>query len=300
MKKMMFATIGLACLTALAACNNDEAATNGSAVAVVDGQEITEAEFVDTLKTRYGDQTLEFMIQEIVLNQVIEDLEITEEELEDELIKLRTEMGVEDNDALIAALQTQFNLPFETMDEFIEEYLRPHVAVQKLATEGVEITEEDKIAFYEENEAQFPEQVRASHILVEDEQTAAEVMEKIEAGEDFAELAIEYSTDPGSGPRGGDLNFFGKGQMVAPFEEAAFSLAIDEISEPVESEFGYHIIKVTDRRDSYEDYADQIEQTLLAQQSKSRDAVMEEIMAQADIKIKDSQFADLFSDQEEE
>ncbi|MFC0561781.1 peptidylprolyl isomerase [Halalkalibacter alkalisediminis] len=298
MKKQMIAVVGLACMTALVACNNDEGKTNGTPVAVVAGQEITESEFVDTLKERYGAQTLEIMIQEMILDNAIETVGVTDEEVEEELNTLRTELRAEDNDALLNTLETQFNLSFETVDDFIDEYLRPHLVVQKLATEGVEVTEEEKLAFYEENEEQFPERIRASHILVEDEGTANEVLEKLEAGEDFAELAIEYSTDPGSGARGGDLDFFGRGQMVPPFEEAAFALEIDEISEPVESDYGFHIIKLTDRQDSYQDYADQIEQTLIAQRSKSREAVMAELLEETNVEIKDSRYADLFKTEE--
>ncbi|WP_227937866.1 foldase protein PrsA [Alkalihalobacillus deserti] len=299
MKKQMIAAIGLACMTALVACNNDEATTNGTTIAVVDGEEITESEFIDTLQEKFGAQTLEVMIQEMVLEKTSETVDVTDEEVEEELTKLRTQLSVEDNDALLSTLEAQFNLSFETIDEFVDEYLRPNLVIQKLASEGVEVTEEEKLAFYEENKDQFPEMIRASHILVEDEETAAEVLEKLEAGGDFAELATEYSTDPGSGAKGGDLDFFGRGQMVPAFEEAAFALEMDEISEPVESDFGFHIIKLTDRKDSYEDYAEQIEQTLLAQRSKSRDVVMAELIEKANIEIKDSRYADLFSETEE-
>ena len=93
-----------------------------------------------------------------------------------------------------------------------------------------------------------PVQVSARHILVADEATAKEVKAKLDAGEDFAELVTQYSTDTGSVGSGGDLGYFPRGVMVAEFEEAAFTQPIGEIGEPVQSSFGYHIIKVEDRQ----------------------------------------------------
>ena len=87
--------------------------------------------------------------------------------------------------------------------------------------------------------------VRASHILVETLEEAQNLKAEIDNGADFGELAAQYSKCP-SGRNGGDLRYFGKGMMVKPFEDAAFSLAKGEVSEPVETQFGWHLIYVTD------------------------------------------------------
>jgi parvulin-like peptidyl-prolyl isomerase len=90
-------------------------------------------------------------------------------------------------------------------------------------------------------------QVRASHILVEDEKTAKKLKADIDAGADFKKVAKKNSKCP-SGEQGGDLGFFGKGQMVKEFEDAAFSLAVGVVSQPVKTEFGYHLIVVTAKK----------------------------------------------------
>jgi peptidyl-prolyl cis-trans isomerase C len=92
------------------------------------------------------------------------------------------------------------------------------------------------------------EEVKASHILVADEQTAISAIQKLEQGADFAELAREISTGP-SGPNGGDLGYFGRGAMVPVFEQAAFALDVGYFtSAPVQSQFGWHVIKLLDKR----------------------------------------------------
>ena len=90
-------------------------------------------------------------------------------------------------------------------------------------------------------------QVRASHILVPSEREANRILEELRKGKDFAETAKRHSSCP-SGKSGGDLGFFGKGQMVKEFEDAAFSLKAGELSKPIKTRFGFHIIKVTARK----------------------------------------------------
>jgi parvulin-like peptidyl-prolyl isomerase len=91
------------------------------------------------------------------------------------------------------------------------------------------------------------EQARARHILVETEEEAQEVVDRLEAGEEFADLAVELSTDTGSAAEGGDLGFVPRGRFITPVDEAVFTLPIGEISEPIESQFGWHVIEVLER-----------------------------------------------------
>lgn len=112
------------------------------------------------------------------------------------------------------------------------------------AIEGVEVSDDETKAFYDENKQFFkkPESVHAAHILVDNEDKAKEIAQKLDEGADFEELAKEHSTCPSS-ERGGDLGSFGRGQMVPEFDEKVFAMKDGTISEPVKTQFGYHIIK---------------------------------------------------------
>ncbi|MBI1873486.1 MAG: peptidylprolyl isomerase [Acidobacteria bacterium] len=137
------------------------------------------------------------------------------------------------------------------VSKMLETELSPKIAVQ----------EKNVADFYAQNPDKFKqeESVRASHILIRADakadpatkerarQRAAEVLKKAKSGADFAALAKEYSAD-GSAAQGGDLGFFGRGQMAPPFENAAFALKPGEISEVVQSDFGFHVIRLTDHR----------------------------------------------------
>jgi peptidyl-prolyl cis-trans isomerase C len=110
------------------------------------------------------------------------------------------------------------------------------------------------------------EEVRARHILVESEDDAKKAAARVKGGEDFTKVAAELSKDPGSKTDGGELGFFTKDRMVAPFAEAAFKMKPNEISDPVQSQFGWHVIQVEEKRTkptpSFDEMKDQIEQYL--------------------------------------
>ncbi len=153
----------------------------------------------------------------------------------------------------------------------------------------INITEEDAKKYYDENPTQFEvkEQVRASHILIKPDtadpntdpnQAKAEakakiqgLLEQIKGGADFAELAKANSACPSSA-RGGDLGFFDRGKMAAPFEKAAFALEVGKVSDIVETRFGYHIIKVTDHKDPTTTSYEQARNSLIRQLTQRKQA----------------------------
>jgi len=189
------------------------------------------------------EQTLDRLIQVRLIKDYVEknsDIEIDEEELEGVLEDLNTELAKDE------ARKTYYDENNIT-DEFIYEQIKDGEYMQKFYSMIEEEIEADD-AFLQERYQNYVAKVDASHILVEDEATAKVVSEKLAAGEDFAEMAKEYSTDPGSGANGGDLGFFDRGKMVPAFEEVAFSSAVDSISDPVQSQFGFHIIRVNDKK----------------------------------------------------
>jgi peptidyl-prolyl cis-trans isomerase D len=191
-----------------------------------------------------------------------------------------------------AALQAHFS---EHADEFriperrtVEYLLVDGAALQA----GIEISDAEIDAYYQENPSEFrsEEQVRARHILlqVNDQRSAEEalraleaVRRRIESGEDFAAIAAEVSEDPGSGQRGGDLGFFGRGQMVPQFEEAAFGGQPGDLVGPISTSFGAHLIEVLERRPGGVEPLDQVRERIRVRLLGERARVEAESKAQA-------------------
>lgn len=199
-----------------------------------------------------------------------------------------------------------------TLDE-VKKEIRDSLPIQKMfesLTKDVKVDEAKAKAFYDENNAFFevPEQIRASHILIKTDDATNDVLKaaaraKIEGilkqvkdGGDFAALAAANSDCP-SKSNGGDLGLFGKGQMVPPFEEAAFALSTNEVSGVVETSYGYHIIKLTDRVPASKRAFDEVKEQIVSRlTSEEQGKIVSEYIEKisADLKYKANDKLKLF------
>lgn len=246
-------TLLMILVISLAGCTQDEV------VAKVNDSKITKDEFYDKLVEANGKEVLDALISEKIIEKEVEKnkIVVTDEEIEEELNKIREYYGGDEE--LTAELKTAGY----SIDD-IKGNITTNLQVTKLLEPSITITEDEKLAYFEANKASLnqAEEVKASHILLETKEEADSIKAKIDAGEDFAELAKEFSKDDSNSQLGGDLGFFGRGAMVPAFDGVAFSLEVGKISDPVETEFGFHIIKVVEKKEAkvatYEDFKDEV------------------------------------------
>jgi len=246
------------------------ALTKDKAIAKINGDAISKDELYDVMVKQYGAAAVEQLIADkiIAAEAKKEKISITDKDLDKEVEQLKQSYG---GDEVFNQVLASNNTTVDVLKDELKSYL----TMRKLIEPQIKISEEELKTYFDENKDSLgeAEQVKASHILVEDEAVAKEVKQKLTDGADFAELAKEYSTDEGSKENGGELGFFPKGTMVAEFEDVAFSLPLNEISDPVKSDYGYHIIKVEEKKEAkeanFEDSKATIKETLIDQKLQS-------------------------------
>ena len=215
---------------------------------------------IEQYKTRIRDQALEGMIVEQLLAEQIkkEGINITDKDVNDKLNEI---IAAQPGGMTMESFKAMLVAQGQSLD-VVKGQIKKTLGYEKLLG-TVEVNDAEARAFYDENKEDFnkPEQVKASHILVKvaptatpEEKAAAKakidsLLKKVKAGGDFAALAKDNSDDPGSKIMGGDLGFFDRGTMVKEFADAAFAMKVGQVSNVVETQFGYHIIKVTDRKE---------------------------------------------------
>lgn len=225
-------------------------------LAAVNGKEITQKDVDVFIKGLGPEVAMQFQSPERV-KQIVDEL------ANRELLYL---------DAVENGLDQEEDFKLEI--EKVQADLLKQYAIHKLLT-GISVTEDEIKKYYDDHKEHFKtsEKVKASHILVKEEEDADRILKEINDGLSFEEAASKYSMCP-SKEKGGNLGEFGRGSMVPEFEEVAFSIEPGKISEPVKTQFGYHLIKVEDKEEGrisdFEEVENQVNKQLIALKQQER------------------------------
>ena len=271
-------------------------------IAIVNGSVITSEEFnreLNQVKQRISQQGLKISSEQLegIRNEILDNLinlellfqesqnngiKVEKETIDSQIISLKQKFS---NDTEFENFLSKLNLSENTLKLKIKKGIAIQELIETQIINKINISDEENKGFYDAHPDLFkqPEQIKASHILIRVKPEADEIYksvakekikkikQKLNKGENFAALAKEYSEGP-SKNNGGDLGYFQRGQMVKPFEDVAFALKTEEVSDIVETQFGYHIIKVEDKKPEkiipYEDVKDDLAQHLKQEKTK--------------------------------
>ena len=268
--------LGIAVLLSVVAACSDKPEEPSKALAVINGKEITSSEFdlrwsqipEFARKTYAGTDGRKRFLDELITREL--------------LLQEAKKRGIDRERALL-----------ERTERFKERSILDGLMREEVDAR-VTVTQEEIKTYYEANRGSFtaPDELRASHILVKNEADAADVRKRLEQGEDFAALARKVSLDVSTKVKGGDLGIIKKGQTVPEFEKALLNLKVGETSGPVPTQFGYHIIKLTDRTPglslSLEDAKDQAREQVLVEKKRKRfDELVAMLRSKAKIRVAD-------------
>lgn len=275
--KHIFIITALISILMLAACGQKN---SSATVATATDSTITKSDFEKQLKDRYGKDMLYEMIAQDVITK---KYKVSEDDVDKEVQKVKSQYG----DQFKNILKNNGLKDEADFKNQIKFKLAMNEAIKK------SITEKDVKDHYK------PE-IKASHILVSDENEAKEIKKKLDAGASFEELAKQESQDLLSKEKGGDLGYFNSGRMAPEFETAAYKLKVGQISNPVTSPNGYHIIKLTDKKElkPYDKVKDSIRKNL--EEERISDPIfgkklLQNELKKANIKINDSELKDTFT-----
>lgn len=281
--------------TAILAASLAACSSGGGAVATVNGENVSRADFDNKLESSpVAKGTLNQMVQGILLEQYAKDnnIVVTDAEVDKKVNDLKAQYGAQFDQAVKQRGLTE---------DDVRKTLRQGIIVDKAVGKDIKVSESDVNKFFAKNHAAFdkPAQIHARHILVADLKTAQMVEQKLKGGAKFEDLAKQYSMDPGSKDKGGDLGTFRQGQMVPSFEKAAQTQPLHQVGPPVKSPFGYHIIEVLERTPGqkatlatvHDQIVDQIKQT---QEAPLVQPFLQQQLAKAKIEVKDARYADVF------
>ncbi|AAS40209.1 MULTISPECIES: peptidylprolyl isomerase PrsA [Bacillus] len=275
--KHIFIITALLSILMLSACGQKN---DSDTVATATDSTITKSDFEKQLKDRYGkDMLYEMMAQDVITKKY----KVSDDDVDKELQKAKNQYG----DQFKNVLKNNGLKDEADFKNQIKFKLAMNEAIKK------SITEKDVKDHYK------PE-IKASHILVSDENEAKEIKKKLDAGASFEELAKQESQDLLSKEKGGDLGYFNSGRMAPEFETAAYKLKVGQISNPVASPNGYHIIKLTDKKalKPYDEVKDSIRKNL--EEERISDPIfgkklLQKELKKANIKINDSELKDTFT-----
>ncbi|TPV46091.1 peptidylprolyl isomerase PrsA [Bacillus dicomae] len=275
--KHIFIITALISILMLSACGQKN---SSATVATATDSTITKSDFEKQLKDRYGkDMLYEMMAQDVITKKY----KVSDDDVDKEVQKAKKQYG----DQFTAILENNRLKDEADFKNQIKFKLAMNEAIKK------SVTEKDVKDHYK------PE-IKASHILVSDENEAKEIKKKLDAGASFEELAKQDSQDLLSKEKGGDLGYFNSGTMTPEFETAAYKLKVGQISNPVKSPNGYHIIKLTDKKalKPYDEVKDSIRKNLEAERMADpafSQKLLHDELKKANIKINDSELKDTFT-----
>lgn len=234
-------------------------------VAVVNGKKIKRGELFTVMYMQGGREALDFLVEtQLVLQEGKKrGINVGDKEVDEEIDSIIEEYYAGDKEQFQSFLEMQ-NISLD----FLRGNIRRDLMMEKIIEDDLKISDQEAEEYFKENRDLFdiPEEVKARHILVETKKEAQDVIARLEKGEDFAELAGELSQDPGSKDEGGDLGFFPRKVMAEEFEKVAFDQKDGEVSAPVKTNHGYHIIETLEHKKAravtFDEVADDVKEKM--------------------------------------